>query len=296
MRVAAVQLNSTDEYDRNLEVAERLVRGAAEAGAELVVLPEKWTVLGPPEALKAFAEPLDGPSLTAASRWAAELNIHLLAGSIPETVPGQQKLGNTSVLLGPDGAFRGVYRKIHMFDVDVEEVSYRESETEQAGNEIVTADVGSLRVGLTICYDLRFPELYRILALRGARLITVPSAFTERTGRDHWEVLLRARAIENQAFVIAPDQIGDAPPHYRSYGRSMIVDPWGVVLAQAADTECFVTADLDFTIQNEMRESLPSLRHRRADAYQWPDDAPAAPAAPAVQANVPEAATPTGGP
>jgi deaminated glutathione amidase len=295
MRVAAVQLNSTDEYDRNLEVAERLVRAAAEAGAELVVLPEKWTVLGSHEALKAFAEPLDGPSLTAASRWASELGIHLLAGSIPEVVPNRQKLANTSVLLGPDGAFRGVYRKIHMFDVDIDGVSYRESELEQAGDEIVTADVGSLRVGLTVCYDLRFPELYRILTLRGARLMTVPSAFTERTGRDHWEVLLRARAIENQAFVVAANQIGDAPPQYRSYGRSMIVDPWGVVLAQAADTECFITADLDFTIQNEMRESLPALRHRQPGAYRWPDAPESAPAA-QVQAEVAEPASPIGVP
>src|SRR5262245_3179332 len=292
MRVAAVQLNSTEEYDRNLEVAERLVRGAAEAGAELVVLPEKWTVLGSHEALRGFAEPLDGPSLTKAGRWAADLGIHLLAGSIPEIVPGQKKLANTSVLLGPDGGLRGVYRKLHLFDVDVDDVSYRESEVEQGGGEIVTADAGELRIGLTICYDLRFPELYRILMLRGARLITVPSAFTERTGRDHWEVLLRARAIENQCFVVAADQIGDAPPSYRSYGRSMIIDPWGVVLAQAADTECFVTADLDFTIQNEMRESLPSLRHRRPDAYQWPD----AGGGPPVQADVAEPATPTGAP
>ena len=127
-------------------------------------------------------------------------------------------------------------------------------------------------VGLTICYDLRFPELYRILALRGARVITAPSAFTERTGRDHWEVLIRARAIEDQVFLVAAGQIGFAPPHYRSYGRSMIVDPWGVVLAQAADTECFVSADLDFTIQNEMRDSLPSLRNRRPDAYRWPEN------------------------
>ena len=158
-----------------------------------------------------------------------------------------------------------------MFDVDVEDVSYRESETEEPGDEIVVADAGGVPIGLTICYDLRFPELYRILALRDARVITVPSAFTERTGRDHWEVLLRARAIENQVFVVAAGQIGDAPPHYKSYGRSMIVDPWGVVLAQAPDTECFVSADLDFSIQDEMRASLPSLRNRRAAAYRWPD-------------------------
>ena len=128
------------------------------------------------------------------------------------------------------------------------------------------------KLGLTICYDLRFPELYRILALRGARVITVPSAFTERTGRDHWEVLIRARAIENQVFVIAAGQIGEAPPHYRSYGRSMVVDPWGVILAQAADREGFVSADVDFTIQDETRARLPSLRHRRPEAYRWPDE------------------------
>ncbi|HEU4980308.1 MAG TPA: carbon-nitrogen hydrolase family protein [Solirubrobacterales bacterium] len=271
MRAAAVQLNSTDEYDRNLEVAERLVRAAAGAGAELVVLPEKWTVLGPPDVVQSAAEELDGPALTAAAGWARELGIFLVAGSVPERVPGWEKLANTSVMFGPDGERCATYRKIHMFDVDVGDVSYRESAIEQAGDEIAIGDVRGTQVGLSICYDLRFPELYRILALRGARVITVPAAFTERTGRDHWEVLIRARAIEDQVFMVAAGQIGDAPPHYRSYGRSMIVDPWGVVIAQAADTECFVSADLDFAIQNEMRESLPSLRHRRPDAYTWPE-------------------------
>jgi predicted amidohydrolase len=274
MRASAVQLNSTDEYDRNLEVAERLVRGAVAEGAELVLLPEKWTVLGPPEALRASAEPVDGPALTAAAGWARELGIYLVAGSVPEVVPEWEKLANTSVMFGPGGERLALYRKIHMFDVEVGDVEYRESAVEQAGDRVALGDAGGVLVGLTICYDLRFPELYRILALRGARVLTVPAAFTERTGRDHWDVLIRARAIENQAFVLAAGQIGFAPPHYRSYGRSMIVDPWGVVLAQAADTECFVTADLDFTIQNEMRDSLPSLRHRRPEAYQWPEAEP----------------------
>jgi deaminated glutathione amidase len=273
MRAAAVQLNSTDEYDRNLEVAEKLVRAAAAAGAELVVLPEKWTVLGPPEALRSAAEPIDGPALAAASSWARELGIHLVAGSVPEVVPGWEKLANTSIMLGPDGAVLAGYRKLHLFDVDVGDASYRESATEQAGDEIAMGEAQGVSVGLSICYDLRFPELYRILALRGARIVSVPAAFTERTGRDHWEVLVRARAIENQVFVIAANQVGDAPPSYSSYGRSMIVDPWGVVLAQAADTECFITADFDFAIQREMRESLPSLRHRRPDAYTWPEQA-----------------------
>ena len=271
MRAAAVQLNSTDEYDRNLEVAERLVRAAAADGAQLVVLPEKWTVLGSPEAIRASAEPLDGPALSAAADWARELGIHLVAGSVPEIVPDREKLANTSVMFGPDGERLATYRKIHMFDVDVADVSYRESDIEQAGDQITVGDAGGTPVGLTICYDLRFPELYRILALRGARVITVPSAFTERTGRDHWEVLIRARAIEDQVFLVAAGQIGFAPPHYRSYGRSMIVDPWGVVLAQAPDTECFVSADLDFTAQDETRDRLPSLRHRRPEAYRWPE-------------------------
>jgi deaminated glutathione amidase len=271
MRAAVVQLNSTDEYDRNLEVAERLVRGAAADGAELVVLPEKWTVLGSPEAIRSSAEPLDGPALGAAAEWARELGIFLVAGSVPEILPDQERLANTSVMFGPDGERRATYRKIHMFDVEVGDVSYRESEIEQAGDRIALGDADGTKVGLTICYDLRFPELYRILALRGARLITVPSAFTERTGRDHWEVLIRARAIEDQVFVVAAGQIGFAPPHYRSYGRSMIVDPWGVVLTQAPDTECFVSADLDFAVQDDTRERLPSLAHRRPEAYRWPE-------------------------
>jgi deaminated glutathione amidase len=271
MRAAAVQLNSTDDYDRNLEVAGRLVGEAVADGAELVVLPEKWTVLGPAEAIRSHAEPLGGPALTTAAGWAREHGIVLVAGSIPELVADQQKLANTSVMFGPDGGRLAVYRKIHMFDVDVGDVSYRESEIEGAGDQIVVGEGEGIMVGLTICYDLRFPELFRILALRGARVITVPSAFTERTGRDHWEVLIRARAIEDQVFMVAAGQIGEAPPHYRSYGRSMIVDPWGVVLAQAPDTESFVSADLDFTSQNAIRERLPSLRNRRPQAYRWPE-------------------------
>jgi predicted amidohydrolase len=275
MRAAAVQLNSTEDRRRNLEVAERLVRAATDDGAELVVLPEKWPLLGSPERLREGAEPLDGPALSAACAWAAELGIHLVAGSITERAEGQAKRFNTSVLIGTDGEIAALYRKIHMFDVDVGGVSYRESEVEAPGEEIVVADAGGLPIGLTVCYDLRFPELYRILAIRGARLITVPSAFTERTGRDHWEVLLRARAIENQVFIVATGQVGQAPPHYRSFGRSMIVDPWGLVLAQAPDEECFVAAELDLARQEEIRSTLPSLANRRPEAYRWPEGAPA---------------------
>ncbi len=269
MRAAVVQLNSTGDVARNLETAERLVRGAAAQGAELVALPEKWNLLAGGEELLAGAESLDGPSLGAARAWARELGLHLLAGSVSERGP-EGKAFNTSVLIGPDGEDLAVYRKIHMFDVEVGGVSYRESEHEEPGEEIVTAVAAGLTVGLSVCYDLRFPELFRILAVRGARLLTVPSAFTLATGRDHWEVLLRARAIENQAFVLAPNQVGEAPPHFSSYGRSAIVDPWGVVLACAADGECVATAELDLDAQDRVRESLPSLANRRPRAYAWP--------------------------
>jgi predicted amidohydrolase len=269
LRAAAVQLNSNADKARNLATAERLVRAAAADGAELVALPEKWNLLGAGEELIAGAEPLDGPSLSAARGWARDLGIHLLAGSIAERGEGE-KAANTSVLIGPDGEDLAVYRKIHMFDVDAGGVSYRESEHEQPGSEVVTGPVGEPIVGLSVCYDLRFPELFRILVLRGARIFTVPSAFTATTGRDHWEVLLRARAIENQVFVIAPNQVGAAPPHFESFGHSAIVDPWGKVLAMAPDEECFVAAELDLAAQDRVRESLPSLANRRPHAYTWP--------------------------
>jgi len=268
VRVAAVQLNSNGDKGRNLAAAERLVRAAAADGAELVALPEKWNLLASGEEMAAGAEALDGPSLAAARSWARELGIHLLAGSIAER--SEEKAFNTSVLIGPDGADLAVYRKIHMFDVEAGGVTYRESDHERAGDEIVSAPVDGVELGLSVCYDLRFPELYRILAVRGARLIAVPSAFTAATGRDHWQVLLRARAIENQVFVLAPDQVGEAPPHYSSYGRSAIVDPWGVMLVTAPDEERFVAAELDLAAQDQVREMLPALANRRPAAYRWP--------------------------
>ncbi|MGH2988355.1 MAG: carbon-nitrogen hydrolase family protein [Solirubrobacterales bacterium] len=272
MRAAAVQLNSTDDKQRNLETAERLVRAAADDGAELIALPEKWNLLVGGEELLAGAEPLDGPTITAVRSWARELGVHVVAGSIAERDPDHDKLFNTSVLVDPHGEIEATYRKIHMFDVDVGGVAYRESEHEDPGTEIVIAPVGDVQVGMTVCYDLRFPELYRILAVRGARVIVVPAAFTLHTGKDHWEPLLRARAIENQAFVVAPNHLGEAPPHYHSYGRSMIVDPWGVILATAGDGETFIAAELDFEHQDRVRESLPSLANRRPESYTWPEE------------------------
>jgi deaminated glutathione amidase len=276
MRAAAVQLSSTPDRDRNLEAADRLTRAAAAEGAELVVLPEKWPVLGTPEQTAAGAEPLDGAALSWARGAARELGIDLVAGSVAERVEGAERGANTSVHIGPDGEDRAVYRKIHMFDVEVGGRTYRESEHEAPGDEIVTSELANGEgLGLTICYDLRFPELYRILAVRGATVITVPAAFTETTTRDHWEVLLRARAIEDQCFVVAANQIGEPAPGIRTGGRSMIVNPWGLVLSQAPDFETFILADLDFDRLRGIRTKLPSLANRRAGAYRWPSEVPA---------------------
>jgi predicted amidohydrolase len=270
MRAAAVQLNSTEDKERNLATADRLTRKAGAEGADLVVLPEKFNLLAGHDDYLAGAETLDGPTIAWARGLARELGVDLVAGSIVERREGHEKLANTSVHVGPDGELRGVYRKIHMFDVTVAGKEYRESASQEGGEEVVTSEAEGARLGLSVCYDLRFPELYRILAIRGARILTLPAAFTKVTGAAHWDVLIRARAIENQAFVVAADQIGRHPPDDESFGGSQIVDPWGEVLARAADEECFVVADLDLARQDEVREALPSLANRVPSAYRWP--------------------------
>jgi deaminated glutathione amidase len=271
LRVAVVQLNSTDDIAGNLAAADRLTREAAAGGAELVLLPEKWNVLGTGEHLLAGAEPLDGPAVSWARETAGELGIDLVAGSIVERVAESDRLANTCVHVGPTGRIRAVYRKVHMFDVVVDGVRYDESEHEEAGTELVTSrTAGGVGLGLSICYDLRFPEVYRILTLRGARVLLVPAAFTLATTRDHWATLLRARAIENQAYVVAANQIGRHPPDHRSGGRSMIVDPWGLVLAQCGDATGQVSATLDLDRLERIRADLPALANRRPAAYVWP--------------------------
>jgi predicted amidohydrolase len=273
LRVAAVQLSSTADPAANLAVADRLTRAAAADGASLIVLPEKWTAMGSDEQLRAAAQTLDGPAMQWARAIARELGVELVAGSIVELVPEREKLSNTCVHVGPDGELKAVYRKLHMFDVQVAGRSYRESDLEDPGEEIVlTETADGLQLGLSICYDLRFPELYRILAVRGALVFPLPAAFTLATTRDHWETLVRARAIENQAFVIAANQVGAHPAGQHSGGRSMIVDPWGIVLAQAPDGEGHIVAELDLQRLGEIRAQLPSLANRRADAYHWPEE------------------------
>ena len=273
MRAAAIQLNSTADKARNLQVAERLVRDAAGDGAELVVLPEKWNLLGAPEDLIGGAEPLDGPTIAAAREWSRELGINLVAGSIAERVEGADRLFNTSCAIDADGEIVAVYRKIHMFDVVVGDIEYKESASEEPGEEIVLSELGDGEpLGLTVCYDLRFPELFRILAIKGATVISLPAAFTKITGEAHWEILIRARAIENQVFMVAAGQIGMHPEEKESWGHSMIVDPWGEVLAQVTeDGPGYCTADLDFNRQAEVRDKLPSLANRQPAAYVWPE-------------------------
>jgi predicted amidohydrolase len=271
LKVAAVQLNSTADPVANMAHADRLTRAAAADGAKLIILPEKWTAMGSDADQRAGAEALDGAAFSWARAIAHELGVDLIAGSILERVPGQSKLANTSVHVSPTGEVRALYRKLHMFDVEVGGRTYRESELEEPGNEIVLSETADgVELGLSICYDLRFPELYRILAVRGARIVALPAAFTLATTRDHWSVLVRARAIENQMFIIAANQFGEHPGNQHSGGRSMIVDPWGVVLAQAADGEGQIVAELDLERQHEIRTRLPSLANRRPKAYSWP--------------------------
>jgi predicted amidohydrolase len=285
MKAAAVQINSTADFGANLATTDRLTRAAAADGASLIVLPEKWNAMGSEEELRACAQPLDGPAVSWARDTAAELHIDLIAGSFLERIPGEEKFANTCVHVSASGGVRAVYRKLHMFDVSIDGRSYRESDIELPGEEIVLSrttagetgargepatgevDAPGVELGLSICYDLRFPELFRILTARGARILALPSAFTLPTTRDHWEVLVRARAIENQAFVIAANQVGPHPGGLRSGGRSMIVDPWGVVLAQSPDGEHHVCAELDLERQIEIRAQLPVLTHRRPEVY-----------------------------
>ena len=266
MKAAVVQINSTTDSSANLVKAERLVREAAGAGADLIVLPEKWPWLALGEGVVEAAEPIDGSAMSAAAGWAADLGVHLIAGSFTER-HGDGSLTNTSVTFDPDGRQVALYRKIHMFDVDVGGVSYRESDFETAGSEVEIFDAGGVTVGIAICYDLRFPELFRSLADRGVEVLAIPAAFTATTGHDHWETLVRARAIENQCFVLAADQFGEAEPGVGFWGHSMIVDPWGEILASVDEGEGFAIATIDRERMAAVRSDLPALEHRRPELF-----------------------------
>jgi deaminated glutathione amidase len=270
--VAAIQMNSREDKSANIETALALIDQAAAGGARLVALPEIWPYLGPEEGNRDAAEPVPGPITDLLAERAARHGIFIHAGSIHESREGDPKVFNTAVVIGPSGGIIAKYSKIHMFDVVLDSVaSYEESATVAPGDEIVTVDIDGVRVGMSICYDLRFPELFRILALQGAEIIILPAAFTMTTGKDHWEVLIRARAIENQVYMIAPAQVGADSSGRWCYGRSMIVDPWGVVLATAPDVETTIHATLDRSILQKVRRQIPSLTNRMPDRYVWPE-------------------------
>jgi predicted amidohydrolase len=257
------QLNARDDRAANLRVARDLLARSAAGGADLAVLPEYVDFLGPAERAPK-PEPVDGEFAAFFADAAHELNIAVVAGSFHEAGPDAERTFNTSLVFDRDGTLVATYRKIHLYDVEIPvRVSYHESRTVAPGTETVVVPVDGVPVGLSICYDLRFPELYRRLAIAGASVLVVPAAFMLHTGRDHWEVLLRARAIENQCYVLAAAQIGDHDPGRTCYGRSMVIDPWGTVLAQAPDAVGIVVADLDLQRLATIRAELPSLANRR---------------------------------
>ena len=261
---AAVQMASGADKAANLATAERLVREAARRGATLVVLPEVFLWRGPRSAESDAGETVPGPATERLGALAAELGIHLQAGSLAERIDGERRCFNTALFFGPDGRLLGRYRKIHLFDVELPgQVSARESETRMPGDEAVVVPTSLGVVGLSICYDLRFPELYRRLVRAGAEIVCVPSAFTFPTGAAHWETLVRARAIENQVYVVAPDQTGSSPNGWRDYGGSMIVDPWGTVIARAGEGEDVIVAPIRRSFLERVRLELPSLRHAK---------------------------------
>ena len=266
LSIAAIQMSSTPDKEENKATAEALIRDAVSSGADLVALPELWSCHGLDEVYKKNAEPIPGQTTDFLSGLARELGVYVLGGSILEDA-GSEKMYNTSTFFTPDGELTAVYRKIHLFDVKAPDREYLESVTIAPGEEIVTAKAGSTTLGLSICYDVRFPELYRNLALRGAEVLAVPAAFTYKTGEAHWEVLLRARAIENQAFVLAPAQWGQKADGRWTYGRSMILDPWGTVISRYSEGNGHALADLDLDYLERFRSEFPSLANRRPDVY-----------------------------
>ncbi len=264
---AAIQLCSNEDKARNLKMASRFIDDAVKEGADVIVLPEMFNCCGHTKVMVENAEEIPGDTINTLSDKARTNGIYIVCGSIFEKVE-KNRVHNTSVIIGRNGGILAKYAKIHLFDVDIQDkIIYKESEHVVAGQQIVTVNMGSFEAGLSICYDLRFCELYRTLALKGAEIIFIPAAFTSTTGEYHWEPLIKARAIENQVFVVAANQIGTSPNNITCYGNSMIVDPWGRVLAKAKDHENVITAEIDLNLLNEVRAEIPLFEHRRTDLY-----------------------------
>jgi len=264
--VAVVQLDSKADRERNVRRMCSFVDDAAAEGADLVAFPEMATYVGDTSRYVDVAEAVPGPTIEALAEKAREHSLYVHTGSLFESIPDSERVYNTSGVLGPDGALLDTYRKIHLFDIG-SNVDHWESEYVAPGEEITTVETELATFGLSICYDLRFPQLYRTLSTRGANVLFVPAAFALRTGKDHWEPLLRARAIENQAYVIAPAQTGDKPETYETYGRSLVVDPWGNVVSKASDREGLFTTTIDLGYLEDTRSSLRTLDHVRPEVY-----------------------------
>ena len=265
MRVAAIQMCSTGNRDANLIRARALMEEAVEDGAELISLPENFPFIGREGEQVRVAEDLDdGPSVQCLREFAVQHRVAIVGGSIPLKAADASKVTNTCLVFGPDGQVVARYDKMHLFDVSVdEEHAFQESSYVEPGKRIVTASLLGRTVGLSICYDLRFPELYRAQALAGAEMLFVPSAFTVPTGKVHWETLLRARAIENQCYVVAPAQFGRHNARRASFGHTMVVDPWGQIVGQCPEKDTALVCDVDFEFLKSVRNRLPSLEHAR---------------------------------
>lgn len=276
LRVSLVQMKVTNNVEENVNTAIQLIKQAATSNPDVVILPENFHIMGRRAEFYENAETLDGPTLTTLRELAKELNLYIVAGTMNLRVPNEEKLRNTCCVINPDGEIQDTYTKIHSFNAQIGDRNIDSSKVEEAGNDIVVTNIKGVPVGLSVCFDIRFPEMFRILALKGAKVILTPAIFMLHTGKDHWEVLLKARAIENQVFMVAPASYGKVPPHNEwSYGRSMVVDPWGVVIAQASDTTTVITTELDLTWVDNVRKRVPTLTQRRPDAYKWPEPASA---------------------
>ena len=270
MKVGVVQMDSKANKEANFNKARELIEEAAGKGASLLSLPEYFNYIGPAQEEPAEAETIPGPTTRMLASLAREHGIWLHGGSVLEKVPGGEKMYNTTVVFDPNGEIVARYRKIHLFDIEIKGgPTITESDNKASGDEIVFFKIGEVKVGLTICYDMRFPELYRILTLKGARIIMVPSAYTFFTGQDHWEPILRTRAIENQIYIVAPAQVG-TKPGFQTYGHSLVIDPWGNIIAEAQDEETVLVADLDMDYLGRVRKQIPCLNNRRPLAYDWP--------------------------
>lgn len=272
LRVSMIQMEVTDRVERNVRRAEELIREASSSNPDLIVLPENFHLMGTKQQFFEEAETLDGPTITRFRHLAKELGTYIVTGTMKMRFPGEKKLRNTSCVINPEGDIQDVYHKIHIFNANVGGRQFSGSEVEEGGDRIVVTSIKGVPVGLSVCFDIRFPEIFRILALKGAKVILVPAVFMLHTGKDHWEVLLRARAIENQVYIAAPAVCGQFPPKGDwSYGRSLFVDPWGIVIGQASDYETTLTMDLNLDWIEEVRKHVPSLAQRRPEIYKWPE-------------------------